>query len=122
VPYSKTTWVNGSAPALSATNLNKIETQYETAQADFAPIVGTASVTTTSWTTDSTAGFTFRAVATTSPSSATYVPTVNFALASYVAAVDAGISFVQSTASGIILRAVSKPTVTINFDYVYIKG
>jgi hypothetical protein len=120
--YSKTTWVNGSEPALSATNLNKLETQYETAETDFAPIVGTASVATTSWTTVSISGFEFRAVATTSPSSETYVPIVNFALASYEAAVEAGISFVESTASGIVLYATSEPTVTINFDYTYIKG
>jgi hypothetical protein len=122
VGYTKTTWVDGSAPALGATNLNKLETQYETAQADFAPIVGTASVASSSWTASSTAGFEFRAVATTSPSSATYVPIVNFTLASYQSALDAGIGFVESTASGIVLYAASQPTVTINFDYVYIKG
>jgi hypothetical protein len=122
MPYSKTSWVNGSEPALSATNLNKLETQYETAQTDFAPIVGTASVASSSWTASSTAGFEFLAVATTSPSSASFTPIVNFTLASYQSAIDAGISFVESTASGIVLYAGSQPTVSINFDYVYIKG
>lgn len=32
--YEKTTWVNDGPPALSATNLNKLETQYDEAKAD----------------------------------------------------------------------------------------
>ena len=34
MPYTKTTWVNGIAPALSAANLNNLEIQYEQAVAD----------------------------------------------------------------------------------------
>lgn len=34
--YEKTIWVNDGPPALSATNLNKLETQYDEAKADLA--------------------------------------------------------------------------------------
>ena len=36
MPYTKTTWVNGVAPALSAANLNNLETQYDQSVADMA--------------------------------------------------------------------------------------
>ncbi len=32
MPYTKTAWVNGVAPALSAANLNNLETQYDKAK------------------------------------------------------------------------------------------
>ena len=32
--YSKTTWVNGTTPAINATNLNNLETQYDEAMTD----------------------------------------------------------------------------------------
>lgn len=35
MPYTKTTWVNGGAPAINATNLNKIETGIQEAHAGF---------------------------------------------------------------------------------------
>ena len=34
--YTKTTWVSGVAPPISAANLNNLETQYESIVADFA--------------------------------------------------------------------------------------
>uniref|UniRef100_A0A6M3IYH6 Uncharacterized protein n=1 Tax=viral metagenome TaxID=1070528 RepID=A0A6M3IYH6_9ZZZZ len=36
MPYTKTTWVNGVAPPISAANLNKLETQYDEALATVA--------------------------------------------------------------------------------------
>ena len=51
--YTKTTWVNGSVPAVSATNLNKIETGIDTATA----ITGQTSTTNPGWTATTDAGF-----------------------------------------------------------------
>lgn len=34
MPYIKTAWVNGQPPAINASNLNKLETQYDEAKAD----------------------------------------------------------------------------------------
>lgn len=36
MPYTKTTWVAGTAPGISAANLNHLETQYDEANADLA--------------------------------------------------------------------------------------
>jgi hypothetical protein len=38
VAYSKTTWVNNQAPAINATNLNKVEAGIEDAHDDIATI------------------------------------------------------------------------------------
>jgi hypothetical protein len=67
--YTKTAWVNDSTPSIDATNLNNLETQYETAQTDFAPISGTGSLTVSAWSTNTSAtGFSVSATFATSPS------------------------------------------------------
>lgn len=121
--YTKTIWVNDSTPSIDATNLNNLETQYETAQTDFGPITGTGSVGTASWTTSTAVtGFSVSVTVTTSPSSATYIPFVNFTTDSYSIAKTAGITLALSTSSGFILYGTSTPSNTVSFNYVYVKG
>lgn len=123
MPYTKTTWVNNSAPAIDATNLNKIETQYETAQTDFAPLTGSGTVVTSSWTSSTAvSGFNVSATVTTTPSSVTYIPFVNFTTGSYSIAKTAGITLAVSDASGFVLYGTSTPSGTVSFNYVYVKG
>lgn len=122
MPYTKTTWVNNSTPSIDATNLNKIETQYETAQTDFAPLTGTGSLTTSEWITSLEAAFSVSATFATSPSSATYIPFVNFTPDTYSIARTAGITLAVSTSSGFILYGTSTPSGTVSFNYVYVKG
>ena len=42
--YVKTTWVNGGAPGISAENLNKLETQYETVKTELQRTDGTSAI------------------------------------------------------------------------------
>jgi hypothetical protein len=121
--YTKTAWVNDSTPSIDATNLNKLETQYETAETDFAPISGTGSLTVSAWSTNTSAtGFSVSATFATSPSSATYIPFVNFTPDTYSIAKTAGVTLAQSTSSGFILFGTSTPSGTVSFNYVYVKG
>ncbi len=122
MPYTKTAWVNNSTPSIDATNLNKLETQYETAQTDFAPVTGTGSITTSAWVTTSVTGFSVSATFATSPSSATYIPFVNFTPTTYSIARTAGLTLAQSTATGFILYGTTTPSGTVSFTYVYMKG
>jgi len=117
--YTKTTWVNGSAPAVNATNLNKIETGIETA----TPLTGQVATGTTSWTTTTTAGFArFKDVAIAGVT-ATMYPEVFFTAASYTIAQDAEIGpYCETYAGGIRLFAQSIPTGTVTFDYVVVRG
>lgn len=116
--YTKTTWVNGSSPAVSASNLNKIEGGIETA----TPITGQVATSTASWTTTTTAGFArFKDVAIAGVTTTMY-PTVAFTTASYVTAVDANIALCETYAGGIRLYADAVPSGTVTFDYVVIRG
>lgn len=45
--YTKTTWIDGSAPDISAQNLNKMETGIEDAHTDIADLAGTGRTTET---------------------------------------------------------------------------
>ena len=65
MPYTPTTWVNGSAPALSATNLNNIETGISNSinkdgsvvmTGQFDVITGTATTPSIATSTDSDTG------------------------------------------------------------------
>lgn len=65
MPYTPTTWVNGSAPALSATNLNNIETGISNSvnkdgsvamTGQFDVITGTATTPSVATSTDSDTG------------------------------------------------------------------
>lgn len=123
MPYTKTAWVNNSTPSIDATNLNKLETQYENAQTDFAPLTGSGAVVTSSWiASTAVTGFIVSATVATTPSSATYIPFVNFTTASYSIARIAGITLAVSTSSGFILYGTSTPSGTVSFNYVYVKG
>jgi len=42
--YTKTTWVEGSAPGISAENLNKLETQYDEVKSEVAKTDGTSDI------------------------------------------------------------------------------
>ena len=50
--YTKTAWVNGQAPAISATNLNKIETELETLDTSVGTKLNANAVKTTNTTSD----------------------------------------------------------------------
>ncbi|MEX0975032.1 MAG: hypothetical protein WD024_06790, partial [Bacillota bacterium] len=42
--YTKTTWVSGAAPGISAENLNKLEGQYDTVKAELQRADGTSAI------------------------------------------------------------------------------
>ena len=116
--YVKTTWVNGSAPPINATNLNKIEEGIEQA----TPLIGFLSVGTTTFTTSSLAGFPVKAEITISNVTTLDVPFINFTTSSYLIAEDAGIKLAETYAGGVILYAENTPSNTVSFDYVIVKG
>lgn len=116
--YTKTTWVNGSAPAVSASNLNKIENGIETATA----FTGQTSTTNTGWTATTTAGFAqFKDVPITGVTAAMF-PSIAFTTATYTIALDANMTLCSTYAGGIRLFADSVPTGTVTFDYVVTRG
>lgn len=116
--YTKTTWVNGSVPAVSATNLNKIENGIDTATA----ITGQTSTTNTGWTATTDAGFAVKKdVAITGVLSTMYAD-ILFTTASFTIAQDANIGYATTYNGGVTLYADNAPSGTVTFDYVISKG
>lgn len=112
--YTKTTWVNGSAPAVSASNLNKIEKGIENA----TQLTGRASTAATGWNATTLYGFRFRKdVAIAGVTSAMYA-NVLFTPSSLELANTANVAYAETYAGGITLYADTTPTDTIVFDFI----
>lgn len=112
--YTKTTWVNGAAPAVSATNLNKIEEGINLA----TPRTGRAIASTSSWSATASNGFSFtKNVPITGITEAMNV-SVLFLGSSLQDAITANASFAETYNGGIRLYADSVPTSALTFDFV----
>lgn len=113
--YTKTTWVNGTSPAINATNLNKIETGIEAAivqdgstsmSGQFITISGTAGTPSIAPTGDSNTGIFFNAADTINLASggATVIT---------VSTVSVAISTPTVTANGVTVAARLKGTASV---------
>jgi hypothetical protein len=116
--YTKTTWVNSSAPPINATNLNKIEDGIEKA----TDIIGQESVTTTSWTATTVSVFLQKKDVSITGVTSNDFPIIAFNAESFEDAFDAGITYIESFNGGITLYADEIPASTLTFDYVITKG
>ena len=112
--YTKTPWVNGAAPAVSATNLNKIEDGISLA----TPRTGRAIASTSSWSATTSNGFSFtKNIPITGITEAMNV-SVLFLGSSLQDAITANASFAETYNGGIRLYADSVPASALTFDFV----
>lgn len=116
--YTKTTWVNGTAPGINATRLNNIETGIETA----TNITGQTSTTNTGWTATTEAGFSLRKDIAIAGVTSTMFCDIMFIGASYTIALNAHIGYATTYNGGITLYSDYTPSGTVTFDYVITKG
>jgi hypothetical protein len=109
--------VNGSAPAVSANNLNKIESGIDLA----TTITGQTSVTTASWTATTDAGFAAKKNVTIAGVTSTMRAEVLFIPQSFAAAQNANVGYATTYDGGITLYADNAPSETLFFDYIVVK-
>jgi hypothetical protein len=115
--YNKTAWINGSAPAVSANNLNKIEAGIDLA----TTITGQTSATTASWTATTDAGFAVKKNISIAGVTSTMRVDVLFIPQSFAGAQDANVGYATTYDGGITLYADNTPSETLFFDYTVVK-
>jgi hypothetical protein len=114
--YTQTNWTETTAitPAL----LNKMEVGIGQA----TPITGQATTSASGWTSISSNPFTRKKDVAITGVTTLDTPLISFTLSSYPIALDAGITYVETTNGGITLYAINMPSGAITFDYVILKG
>jgi len=114
--YIKTTWVNGSAPPINASNLNKIEDGIDNA----TPILGQETVSTASWQSSHKPAFPFINNVPITGVTANDVPVANFTVDSLPDAQDAIVGFVETVDDSAINNAQTWQTQTSAADNQWI--
>jgi hypothetical protein len=85
-------------------------------------ITGTGSISTSSWVSAATAGFTVKSNFSVSGVTSLDYPQVNFGLSSYTVATNAELSLVEASTGSLIIYGQSTPSSIVSFNYIVIKG